>query len=271
MRPFPSGQPQFRTVRARCSVPCPVPCSICSRHENRSATMSVSAAAARTVGSSASSPIFCEVAKCSGLATGAVRCGRVSPLLSRDPPNLSLASACFGESGYARPSAVWRATSNGRFQARRSEAGGPAVDPSTTFTSLNWSPRGSLSPRQLANSGGRAPHRGNNAASCHMNSRGHHQMRRAAVETFASPMVRNQPRIALRIGTIAGCGHSITSSARCSRDCGIVMPRPLAVLTLTISWNFVGCSIGKSPGRAPFRILSMIEMARRPRSSRSAP
>ena len=48
----------------------------------------------------------------------------------------------------------------------------------------------------------------------------------------------------------------ITSSARSSSDCGIVRPSALAVLRLITSSNLVGCSMGKSPGFAPLRILS---------------
>src|ERR1035437_4092259 len=50
-------------------------------------------------------------------------------------------------------------------------------------------------------------------------------------------------------------GHSITSSARMSSSCGIVSLSATAVLRLIAKWNFVGCSIGKSPGLAPFMIL----------------
>jgi hypothetical protein len=50
--------------------------------------------------------------------------------------------------------------------------------------------------------------------------------------------------------------HRITSSARSKIDSGMVRPRALAVLRLTTSSNLVGCSIGRSPGLAPFRILS---------------
>ena len=50
--------------------------------------------------------------------------------------------------------------------------------------------------------------------------------------------------------------HRITSSARSRIDSGMVIPRALAVLRLTTSSNWVGCSIGRSPGLAPFRILS---------------
>jgi hypothetical protein len=61
-----------------------------------------------------------------------------------------------------------------------------------------------------------------------------------------------------RGSTVSGrhIAYWITSSARCSSDCGIVRPRALAVLRLITSSNFVGCSMGRSPGFAPFRILS---------------
>jgi carboxypeptidase Taq len=50
--------------------------------------------------------------------------------------------------------------------------------------------------------------------------------------------------------------HSIISSARARIGCGIVRPSALAVLRLMTSSNLVGCSIGRSPGFAPLRILS---------------
>jgi hypothetical protein len=50
--------------------------------------------------------------------------------------------------------------------------------------------------------------------------------------------------------------YSITSSARISRDGGMVRPSVLAALMLMIRSNFVGCSIGRSDGLAPFKILS---------------
>jgi len=50
--------------------------------------------------------------------------------------------------------------------------------------------------------------------------------------------------------------HSITSSALCRSDGGIVRPRAFAVLRLITNSNFVGCSIGRSPGFAPLKILS---------------
>jgi hypothetical protein len=60
----------------------------------------------------------------------------------------------------------------------------------------------------------------------------------------------------------AAC-YSITSSARTSRDDGTVMPRALAVLRLTDRIILVGNSTGRSPGRAPWRILSTKEAERR--------
>jgi hypothetical protein len=38
---------------------------------------------------------------------------------------------------------------------------------------------------------------------------------------------------------------------------GISRPSALAVFELMITSNFVGCSIGRSPGFAPARILAM--------------
>jgi hypothetical protein len=70
--------------------------------------------------------------------------------------------------------------------------------------------------------------------------------------------------------TLHGLGgsqaHSITSSARRRIEGGMVMPRVLAVLRLTTSSKLVGCSIGRSAGLAPLRILSTYAAARRNRS-----
>src|SRR5260370_1995442 len=54
-----------------------------------------------------------------------------------------------------------------------------------------------------------------------------------------------------------------TSSARASSDCGIVRPSALAVLRFITSSNLVGCSTGRSAGRAPFKILSAYSAALR--------
>jgi hypothetical protein len=60
--------------------------------------------------------------------------------------------------------------------------------------------------------------------------------------------------------------YSITSSARASSVGEISRPIALAVLRLIMSSNFTGCSIGRSPGFSPLKILSMYEAARRYRS-----
>src|SRR5262245_43719421 len=57
--------------------------------------------------------------------------------------------------------------------------------------------------------------------------------------------------------------HSMTWSARPSTDCGIFRPRALAVWRLTTRSNLVGCSMGKSPGFAPFKIFATCPPARR--------
>jgi hypothetical protein len=66
------------------------------------------------------------------------------------------------------------------------------------------------------------------------------------------------------------CGwrtYSITSSARPSSVGGISRPSALAVLRLITSSKWVGCSTGRSAGRAPFRILSTYTAALRKSSS----
>jgi hypothetical protein len=47
----------------------------------------------------------------------------------------------------------------------------------------------------------------------------------------------------------------MTLSARASTFGGIVRPICLAVIRLFTSSNLVGCSTGRSPGLAPFKIL----------------
>ena len=65
--------------------------------------------------------------------------------------------------------------------------------------------------------------------------------------------------------------HSITSSAVASSLSGTVRPSVLAVLRLITRSNLVGCSIGRSPGLAPLKILSMYHAARRKTQFRLAP
>ena len=54
----------------------------------------------------------------------------------------------------------------------------------------------------------------------------------------------------------AAVHYSITLSARCSSDLGIVSRIARAALTLIHSSKAAGCSIGRSLGRLPLRILS---------------
>jgi hypothetical protein len=51
-------------------------------------------------------------------------------------------------------------------------------------------------------------------------------------------------------------------SARTMIDCGIASPSLFAVVWFTTSSNSFGCSIGRSPGLAPLRILSTYPAAR---------
>src|SRR5262249_50092239 len=65
--------------------------------------------------------------------------------------------------------------------------------------------------------------------------------------------------------------YSISSSALVSSEGGISSPSAFAVLRLTISSNLVGCSTGRSPGLAPFKILSTYVATRRQLSSTLGP
>src|ERR1051325_9386075 len=65
--------------------------------------------------------------------------------------------------------------------------------------------------------------------------------------------------------------HLITRSALASTLGGIVRPICLAAFKLISNSNLVGCSIGRSAGFAPFRILSMYVAARRNKSGQLAP
>ena len=57
--------------------------------------------------------------------------------------------------------------------------------------------------------------------------------------------------------------YSITSSARASNDCGIVISSALAVFKLMTSSNLVGACTGRSLGLSPFKIRSTYSAARR--------
>ena len=64
-------------------------------------------------------------------------------------------------------------------------------------------------------------------------------------------------------GAISGSRtYSITSLAPASREFGRVRPNTFAVLRLMTNSYFVGCSIGRSLGFSPLRILSTYVAAR---------
>src|SRR5262249_10719696 len=65
--------------------------------------------------------------------------------------------------------------------------------------------------------------------------------------------------------------HSMTRSARASIDREMTRPSAFAAALLIVSSNCVGCSIGRSPGLVPFRILSTYHAARRKLSRRLPP
>jgi hypothetical protein len=58
----------------------------------------------------------------------------------------------------------------------------------------------------------------------------------------------------LILAAVMTTAYCMTSSARCRSDGGIVSPSAFPVLMLMTSSNLVGCSMGRSPGLAPFRI-----------------
>ena len=84
-----------------------------------------------------------------------------------------------------------------------------------------------------------------------------------ATETPASDAVERDPGYddqspaSMGLSTVGVfIAYSITWSARCRSDGGIVRPRALAILRLITSSNVAGCSMGRSAGLAPLRILS---------------
>src|SRR5829696_5973279 len=96
---------------------------------------------------------------------------------------------------------------------------------------------------------------------------------------LARPRLRERvvwPQVDGRRDTGSSCDdlplpHSITSSGRARRVGEIVRSSALAVLRLMIIWNLVGCVIGRSPGRAPFRMRSTYSAARRHSANNSTP
>ena len=83
---------------------------------------------------------------------------------------------------------------------------------------------------------------------------------------------RRQAPIAPRIAVLHSLApHSITSSARARSVGEIVRPRAFAVLRLTTSSNFVGCSIGRSPVLSPLKMRPAYRPTSRAASVRSLP
>src|SRR5262245_49884259 len=64
---------------------------------------------------------------------------------------------------------------------------------------------------------------------------------------------RPRRRAAEQRDELASLHYSTTSSARTRIDGERLRPSDLAVFVFTTSSNFVGCSMGKSAGFAPFR------------------
>jgi hypothetical protein len=69
---------------------------------------------------------------------------------------------------------------------------------------------------------------------------------------------RRITKAAEELGTL---DYWITSSARSTNECGMVMPSAFAVFRLMTNSNLVGCSMGNSAGIAPLRILSTYTVA----------
>jgi len=147
--------------------------------------------------------------------------------------------------------------------ASRARASAPTQCPSRSWASAPSQSR-RRSPasraRRIESTGGQSPGGASprRRGRCRTRSRarfGAERVEGAVVERVREP---SEPEccpqeLAALIGTR---GHSITRSARSSSVCGIVRPSALAVFMLMISSNLVGCSIGRSPALAPFRILS---------------
>ena len=81
-------------------------------------------------------------------------------------------------------------------------------------------------------------------------SRGYHR------GTNLAQVGRKADRAHIAVGAAVIAGQRITSSAWKRSSGGILRPSSFAVLRLMTNSNFVGCSTGRSPGLAPFRILS---------------
>jgi len=70
---------------------------------------------------------------------------------------------------------------------------------------------------------------------------------------------------------LVSAGHSRIASARAKNASGTMRPMVFALFRLTASSNFVGCSMGKSFGRSPCRILCTNLALSRNKAGPSAP
>src|SRR5215510_8020631 len=89
------------------------------------------------------------------------------------------------------------------------------------------------------------------------------ESRRGAVRYVGPDPIQDHRRAAEQRDEVAALHHSITSSARKSKDSEIVNPNALAVLRLMTSSNLTGRWIGKSAGPVPLIIWSAKPAKRR--------
>src|SRR5579864_4875656 len=80
-----------------------------------------------------------------------------------------------------------------------------------------------------------------------------HRQRRLLRMRDERPLYRCRRR-ATEKGDDLAPPHSITSSARPSKESGKVRPSVFAVLRLRTSWTFSACTTGKSAGFSPLRM-----------------
>ena len=83
-----------------------------------------------------------------------------------------------------------------------------------------------------------------------------HRDQPARIEMLGMNAPEAHPSNSTPRGIARAPGHSMIRSARPESDRGIVSPSAFAVFRLSVISNAVGCSTGRSAGRAPFKILS---------------
>src|SRR5207249_10489560 len=98
-----------------------------------------------------------------------------------------------------------------------------------------------------------------------------HRRRQRTARVREEPPPVHRHAVAITLTGTSPVPHWTTCSARNSTDFGMVRPSALAALRFTVSSNLLGCSTGRSPGLAPFRILSTWPAARRHMYATSTP